>query len=803
VWIVAFVIALLGTLFALSGAGDHLRADADPAPPLKAAPGEIAPTDDEDAPDTLHFTLPNLRLPADSPETRCVAALALGALDVCRQIAFEAINSGAQEPSLGRLRYLFVRATTSTDPTAAQIMLETLTPTAHPLAAWAQLRLAELLRDRDPQAALRAADALPSDRRWRARAEALRAVALSRAGRSSEAEKLLREIIAEAPANSSGAPSTMTLAAMLANRSDARARKEAISLYRRVYTRSPLTATGEQARALAVQVLKSLPPAERQSLPALPLEDAFAEAEALYNGRAWDRSLKMYLALEGRVRKNVERTCEARLGQGRAHIAMRKYADGALVMNRVTEGCKDPEIKANAHFQIARAILRQGDPARAVAHYDVVAQIDPGHRLADDALVAASQTLVDMGDKAGARARLEQLLAHPSEGDMRSNARFALAWLERGEGNLDASLAELEKLIAEGPGETSEDLFGRADYWHARTLLDLGKREQAAAELAQLFRSRPLTYYSQQAMARLSSVDPKAATALLDDLRDESRPRPARFAVRPELKGPEFERAVELLRVGEPTRATEELTALGMFDRKADDDFFFLGAALLQEFGAQTQATTLARRRVGTIMRSAPTGYVRGLWRVAFPRAFSPMLDDIARNTQVPAAFVRAVAREESSFDPNAVSSANAYGLIQLISSTAKAYAKPLGLPHDPASLKNPENNLRIGTSFMRELFSRYAANPAVVPAAYNAGNGAADRWLRERPNLALDEWIEMIPYAETRRYTKRVLQTYGVYAWLDEQRLPPLPARLPMLPGQVAPADAKTVTLVTPDASP
>jgi soluble lytic murein transglycosylase len=101
-------------------------------------------------------------------------------------------------------------------------------------------------------------------------------------------------------------------------------------------------------------------------------------------------------------------------------------------------------------------------------------------------------------------------------------------------------------------------------------------------------------------------------------------------------------------------------------------------------------------------------------------------------------------------------------------------------LPYDRGSLRSPEINLRIGTSFMRDLFQRFSANPAVVPAAYNAGTGAAERWLRERPTMPLDEWIENIPYFETRRYTRRVLQTYGVYSWLDEGQLPILRSRLP-----------------------
>ncbi len=88
--------------------------------------------------------------------------------------------------------------------------------------------------------------------------------------------------------------------------------------------------------------------------------------------------------------------------------------------------------------------------------------------------------------------------------------------------------------------------------------------------------------------------------------------------------------------------------------------------------------------------------------------------------------------------------------------------------------------NLRIGAHYIDFLWQRYAKNPAVVPAAYNAGEGAADRFIRTRPDEPLDAWIEDIPYDETRHYTRRVLATWGIYEWLDHGRLPALPTHLP-----------------------
>jgi soluble lytic murein transglycosylase len=724
------------------------------------------------------FALPDMQLPAASPEARCVAALSAGNPDEARRIAQSALAK-ASEPSLGRLRWLYARATA--DGADARVPLEALAQSTHPLAGWARLRLTERLRDKDPSAAVAAAEALLTEPRFRARAEQLLALSLYGAGRHVEAEPLLRSLVAEAPERSAAVAWAMPLAAILANKPDSASRRQALALYRRIVTRAPLTASADLARSLSARVLERLSPAERKALAQPTADEAFAEAQALLDGREFSRAAQAYAALIVRFRGDPKSVCDAQLGQGKA-LASAKKPDALPLFEEVARSCQSAEWRASANFQAGRVLLRRGDPTQAIVRYDAVARDYPSHRLADDALLAAAAAFQDLGDTESARTRLKQLISIAPHGDMRPDARFMLAWLERSQRHFDAALSELSQLLKEGPEERSEDIVGRASYWHARTLLDRGDRAAAQQAFIELIQAHPLAYYSQQALARLGELDKVAAAKLVAALREDGKRTSLRLAVRPELRTAGFTRAVELLRVGEPLPAVEELETLGWFRPGAEDDLYLLGASLLQEFGADAQATQLARRRVARVMRQTPKGPALALWRVVFPRAYRPLIDDVARQANVPAAFVRAVAREESSFDPVVVSSANAYGLIQLIRTTARAYARPLGLPSDPDSLKKPEVNLRIGTSFMRHLFEHYKQNPAIVPAAYNAGYGATDRWLRERPNLELDEWIETIPYTETRRYTRRVLQSYGVYAWLDEGRIPAMLKTLPRL---------------------
>ncbi|MCZ7681482.1 MAG: lytic transglycosylase domain-containing protein [Sandaracinaceae bacterium] len=191
----------------------------------------------------------------------------------------------------------------------------------------------------------------------------------------------------------------------------------------------------------------------------------------------------------------------------------------------------------------------------------------------------------------------------------------------------------------------------------------------------------------------------------------------------------------------------------------------------------------LARRHLAAFLEQPPAGEHYARWRIAYPQAYAPLIEEAAEARALPPELVRAIAREESSFRADAVSVAHAYGLTQLIVPTARRFGRSAGVPISAQTLTDPRVNVTVGAEFMAWLWGRYESNPAVLPSAYNAGQGATDRWLRERPRQRLDEWIEDIPYDETRRYSRRVLQSWGIYAWLDRGELPELRASLPAAP--------------------
>jgi soluble lytic murein transglycosylase len=121
--------------------------------------------------------------------------------------------------------------------------------------------------------------------------------------------------------------------------------------------------------------------------------------------------------------------------------------------------------------------------------------------------------------------------------------------------------------------------------------------------------------------------------------------------------------------------------------------------------------------------------------------------------------------REESRFDPAALSSCGAIGLTQLMPRTAQKVARELRLGRvTPAALRSPRLNIRLGAAYLGELLAGLDGSRVLAVAAYNAGPDAVSRWLRARADAELDEWVEAIPAAETRDYVKRVLGSWAAY---------------------------------------
>jgi soluble lytic murein transglycosylase len=132
-------------------------------------------------------------------------------------------------------------------------------------------------------------------------------------------------------------------------------------------------------------------------------------------------------------------------------------------------------------------------------------------------------------------------------------------------------------------------------------------------------------------------------------------------------------------------------------------------------------------------------------------------------------ALVLAIVRQESGFDPSAVSTAGARGMMQLMPATAREMARSLDLDPDRHALDDPAFNLLLGTAYMDRLVRRYDGSLLLAVAAYNAGPGRVSGWLKRYGDPRTAEvdpvdWVETLPFAETRNYIQRVFEGLTIY---------------------------------------
>jgi len=644
-----------------------------------------------------------------------------------RELA-EATLPSAGAADKGRLHWLAAKAALDEGYNEIALAhLDTLGTFNHPLARWANLKRASLLERRDPVTAAQLAASLTDD--W-AGGDQARTIETRTVGTSG-----------------SGAP-----------------------LEIRLDGAPPVAAAAAAPPAAAKPDLR---PRMQQSLE---------KAESLYNAKRYREAERLFGKLAKRLKTGGATWCKTRYKQGRALLQDRERTRGAPVMREVADKCAkgDRDMRAWARYYAARAYGRIGQWDESIRQFEKLEAEAPDHSLADDASYRAALAELENGKQKASILRLTSIPKLYPDGDMWPRALFKLGWVQLRNGKYQDAYDRFDELVKRGGDEPEEGITGRADYWRARALYMLGRRIDAAKAYEEIVQRWPLRYYAQQALWRLGEIDPGRAKAVIGDMRASDEPTRMVFAWRDEFDEPAFDRMVELLLVNEVSYASSEMSALHMLGDNVDPKMAVVGAVLLQHAGAQTKLSRVIRTHFEDFEGLLPKGEGKLIWEATYPQAFSPLIENIAEDEGIPASFVRAIAREESSFDPEAVSWAKAYGLVQLIMPTAKRFATEVGVKATPRTLKKPEVNLKIGARYMAWLWNRLNENPALVPSAYNAGEGAVRRWLEEDATRPLDVFIEEIPYDETRRYTRRVLQTYGVYQWLAAEQLPELRAKLP-----------------------
>jgi len=526
--------------------------------------------------------------------------------------------------------------------------------------------------------------------------------------------------------------------------------EQAASLRRELWVSQPLS-----------QAARQLPPPAR-----VTAAERLRRGRSLYDRHRHDEALQeLGAALAAQPAPAVR--CEALFLRSHTQFKARRYKKALdEVEAYLAAGCPTPADsteKARLLYYAARSAARSGQPKVAIRFFERIVAETPASSLVDDALLLQAEVLLDQGKPAEARRALRLVVERFDKGDMLEEAWWRLAWERYRAGDRRDAARILRQALAANVRGTEYYSRGRLRYWLARIQGQIGERPAAIEGYRRVIQEEPLSYYAQLAANRLRATHPRHLTGLL------AQPGPGRewtFAHRPLFDRDGFRRGILLLSLGLGDEARRELEALGLLDGTKEEELW-LAAVLFERAGMPQRSHDIARRRIPGFQDHPPDATHAQQWRVAYPQPFARELQAAATEAGVPAPLLFGLMREESGFSPTVVSYAHAHGLTQLLVKTAEAMARGLqGVTVTEQSLRNPALNLRLGARYLATLLRRFH-HPALAVAGYNAGGGAVSRWREQHTSLHPDELVEVIPYEQTRNYTKRVLEAYGRYRFL------------------------------------
>lgn len=167
-------------------------------------------------------------------------------------------------------------------------------------------------------------------------------------------------------------------------------------------------------------------------------------------------------------------------------------------------------------------------------------------------------------------------------------------------------------------------------------------------------------------------------------------------------------------------------------------------------------------------LRGGLRGESRPYWEFAYPRAFEPAVLESSKASNVPEQLIWGIMRAESHYKHDIASPVGALGLMQVMPFTGRQVANLLNMSgFETRSLLEPETNIRLGTRYLQRLLEKFSGSIPLVAAGYNAGPHRVHAWVRNFGTLDMDEFIEHIPFVETRNYVKRVVRNYQIYSLL------------------------------------
>ncbi len=424
----------------------------------------------------------------------------------------------------------------------------------------------------------------------------------------------------------------------------------------------------------------------------------------------------------------------------------------------VLEKCK--EFAPEANYYLGFSYWKTGNNAEAFNCFKRLFSISPQSDLESNVRYQLAKYYGQIGASSLSQMLYYDLIRRFPSTDAASNAVWDLGYNLYRSGNYKEAYSVLGKV-----SENCEDrMAAKCLYWQAKSAEKIGLKIEAAEINRKIADNYTFTYYGVRARNKTASV----ATRI--DLTVN------RYYVLNDISGFDnihYSKFRELFKCGMIREAEDEARAVIQQDpseRGQKVGKICLALALNEEKKYSVSINGIDDEFLSASRADEMSEIEKVALNVLYPKVYEQQVLKSSKKFGVDPYLMFALIREESRFNPDAVSRTHARGLTQIMPRTGRGIARTLKVrPYRAAHLFNPSVNIKMGTYYISKLLERFGGNKYLALASYNGGAGNVSKWLKETGIDDIDEFVENIPLKETRSYVKKVLESYWQYKRIYE----------------------------------
>ncbi|MBU2563697.1 MAG: transglycosylase SLT domain-containing protein, partial [Actinobacteria bacterium] len=461
--------------------------------------------------------------------------------------------------------------------------------------------------------------------------------------------------------------------------------------------------------------------------------------------------------------------------KGMCYFNLRDYSQSKYYLTLSYEKSPSGSVADDSLYYLGRALTNLNLDNDAISYYQKLLQLFPTSNYSDDALYRMGRIYSLKEDFKNAASYFQKVSSDYPGGDKLPDALWELGLIQYRSGDYNSAKNTFSNYASSYKGGSLEE---KGLFWQAKCCQKLGENDKAADLYKKIVNLNSYSYYTFASDKMLAEMNEEVQIKEINTQLNPENPQiadiiPDIYDILEEDSYIEtgeinhINKAIELLKLEFFNSASLEIEA-GSSEIEENPVRTLEIATLYMKSNNYANSIKIISKNFSRLKSGLNEPYTDYLYYLYYPYGYKELVKKYSSQYNLDPLFTLAVIRQESLFEPDARSPADAQGLMQIWPPTGEYIANKMGIPNYNINLLlDPDINIRMGTYYLRQQLDNFGQNKFYCVGAYNGGPTAMSRWISGQGNMAIDEFIENISKGETREYIKIVMGNYYFYQML------------------------------------